>query len=161
MKWASNVDGIRKDGVFTCKNPPSFSFKYLADFVITKPFPGNIFRITFPKGSPIIDVSVGKITGDVKKSLEEFAEEFKNYLENSGIGTNIKIDYNKPLPPDNYGDDSPAQEFEIDWKYQGTIPVTTYVNVIAKEGYYIAIIGRTKGDSDRVKEIFKTIKLEP
>lgn len=164
MKWTSDADGIGKDGVFTRKNPPSFSFKYPIDFTIAKLIPGNIFRVTGTTGLPVVEVSVGKITGDVKKFLEGFAEGYKNYLENSGIGTYITINYKKSLPTVTYGADYLAQEFEIDWKYGGNLPLTTYANVIVKEGYYISmsgIKGKDIGDIDKFKAIFKTIELEP
>ncbi len=31
------------------------------------------------------------------------------------LGTDIKITYNKPLPEGTYGEEFPAQEFEIEW----------------------------------------------
>ena len=164
MKWTSDADGIGKDGVFTRKNPPSFSFKYPENFVIARLFDELIFKITGTTGLPVVEVGVGKITGDVKKFLDGFAEGYKKYLENSGVGTDITINYNKSLPTVTYGADYLAQEFEIDWKYGGNLPLTTYANVIVKEGYYISmsgIKGKDIGDIDKFKAIFKTIELEP
>jgi len=165
MKWTSAADGIGKDGVFTRKNPPSFSFKYPIDFTIAKLTPGGIFRITSTTGLPAVVVVVGQITGDIKKFLGGWAEGYKNALENLGLGTDMIINYNKSLPTVTYGADYPAQEFEMKWKYTAAkSPFTTYVNVIAKEGYYISMIGHiggVGGDIDKFKAIFKTIELEP
>jgi hypothetical protein len=164
LKWASDADGIGKDGFFIRKNPPSFSFKYPTDFVVAKLQPPDIFRITGPAGSPTVNVHAGQIKADVKRFLDGAAKGYKNILENSGIGTDVTINYNKPLPPDTYGDDYPAQEFEIDWKFGGVSPVTTYANVIVKKANYISMYGHKGkgiGDIDQLKAIFKTIELKP
>jgi hypothetical protein len=75
----------------------------------------------------------------------------------------MKIIYDKPLPLETYGEDYPAQEFTIEWKYQGTRPITSYYNVIVKDGHYILmmhIMGSESGKIDDVKAIFRTINLE-
>ena len=136
---------------------------YFADtHVIAKLEPRHIFKI---KGAEtIVNVIVGKITGDIKKFLEIYADKQKNYYENIGGGTDVIINYSKPLPPDTYGADYPAQEFEMDWKYGGVFSLTSYFNVIVKEGYYIKMEGHTAkdiGDINKFKAIFKTIELEP
>jgi hypothetical protein len=62
----------------------------------------------------------------------------------------------------------PSQELEITWRWGGGAPVRSYVNVVAKGEYYIAMAGivdlasvRKEADMDRIKAIFKTIDLEP
>jgi hypothetical protein len=164
LEWTSDADGTGRDGLFIRHNPPSFSFTYPKDFSPTQPVPGNIFKATGASGLQILEISVGKIEGEVRASLSGFAEGYKGFMENSGIGVGSKISYNRPLPELTYGANHPAQEFEIDWQYGGNLPLTTYGQVIAKGEYYIFLIGiegKGLGDIGRFKTIFKTIRLNP
>jgi hypothetical protein len=162
IEWASDADGFGKDGIFTRKNPPAFSFEYPADFRKQK-LPDTIFFICSPDRLPCMSSSVLKITGDVNESLQGFAENYKKFFQ----GTDIKIIYNKPLPPDTYGEDYPAYEYEIEYKWQGKFEFTVYCNVIAKEGYFILVfytfsraVDRAEAEAE-AKAIFKTIDLKP
>jgi adenylate cyclase len=168
IKWKSDADGYGKDEVFTRNNPPAFSFEYPEDFVIHPLRSDDIFRISAPGGLPIITVRVEKITGNVKDFLHEFEERIKKAFEN--LGTNVRIIYNKPLPPETYGEDYPSQELEISWLFGGIggAPLRCYINVITKGEYIISMQGQindgtvgTVEDINRVKAIFKTINLEP
>ena len=137
IEWASDADGFGKDGIFTRKNPPAFSFDYPADFKKHKPSLGRIFDIRSPDRLPIIILRVLKITGDVNESLQGSAEYFEKAVGKQA--TDVKVIYNKPLPPDTYGEDHPAYEYEVEWKVQGGFELTTYCNMIAKEGHLIAL----------------------
>jgi len=98
-----------------------------------------------------------------KTSKSFYIQRHRSY-ERQSSGYPSTINYNKSLPTVTYGADYLAQEFEIDWKYGGNLPLTTYANVIVKEGYYISmsgIKGKDIGDIDKFKAIFKTIELEP
>ncbi len=82
------------------------------------------------------------------------------------IGPIIKTTYNRPLPPDTYGVDHPAQEYEIDFKYGGAMPLKVYYNAIVKEDYFIILgwtlpPGAIEKDKAKIKAIFKTIDLKP
>jgi TolB-like protein/class 3 adenylate cyclase len=156
MKWKSNEDGFGKDGVFTRNNPPTFSFEYPADFVKQPLQANDIYRI---RGPATVNVQVGEITTDLKQFHNKYVEGYKKALEN--LGTDVKIIYSKPLPLDTYGEEFPSQEFEIEWMYAGSTFLTSYINVIVKDGYFISMQGHTAGDIDEVKAIFETIDLEP
>ena len=165
IKWASDADGFGKDGIFTRKSPPAFSFEYPADFRKKKLLPGRIFHIVSPDGFSVMILRVVKITGDVNESLQGSAEHYKKTL--GKLGTDIKIIYNKPLPPDTYGEDYPAYEYEMEWKFRGTFEFTTYCNDIAKEGYLISVsynffraVDRASAEAE-AKAIFETIDLKP
>jgi hypothetical protein len=164
INWASDADGFGKDGIFTRENPPAFSLEYPADFKKRKPSRGRIFQICSPDGLPCMNIRVVKITGDVNESLQGFMENHKKTV--GKLGTDIKIIYNKPLPPHTYGEDYPAYEYEMEWKARGRFEVTTYFNVIAKEGYFILVAHVFSRDVDRAeaeaeaKAIFKTIDLK-
>jgi hypothetical protein len=161
MKWTSDADGVAKDGMFTRTAEPAFTFEYPSTF-INDPLLGNeICRVKDPNGTPTVNVEVQKVAGDVKQLLNGFAQGYAKFLEERGIGTDVKIIYNKPLDPDVYGEEYPAQEFELEWKYQGQTLLTTYVNLIIKAGYYISMQGHVLGDIEKVKAIFETIDLEP
>lgn len=159
MKWTSDADGVAKDGVFTRTAAPAFVLEYPADFKKGKLEGNEIVRITGPGGLPVFNVEVQKVPGDVKELLQGFAEGYAKSLED--LGTDVEIIYNKPLPEDTYGEEFPAQEFEIEWMYAGSTLLTSYINVVIKEGYSISLQGHVMGDIDELKAIFETIDLEP
>lgn len=159
LEWASEADGVAKDGVITRKSPPAFIIDYPGDFVVDKRQEGEIIRVKGAGGLPVFNIGVGKFTGDKKSFLASYAEGYKKALED--IGTGVEILYNKPLPPDTYWEEFPAQEFEIEWMYAGTTLLTSYVHLILKENYYIALQGHVMGDIDKLKMIYETIDLEP
>jgi adenylate cyclase len=143
IEWKSNADGFGKDGIFTRKNPPAFSFEYPADFIIQPLQANDIFRIIGSGGLPVVNIAVGKIAGGVEDFLHAFEERIKKALAN--LGTDVTIVYNQPLPPGTYGEDYPSQELEITWMWGGTTGLRSYVNVIAKGEYYISMQGHFAG----------------
>ena len=164
VKWNSDADGIGKDGVFTRKNPPAFSFKYPANFIIHELQLGETFHAVSSNGLPHFVIVIYKITGETKEHLSEAVEGSKELLQK--YGTDIKIIYNKSLPPDTYGVDHLAQEYEIDFKYGGAMPLKIYNNAIVKEDYFIILYwtippGAIEKDMAKIKALFKTIDLEP
>ena len=163
IKWNSDEDGVGKDGEFTRKSPPAFSFKYPTDFVRqNQPInPGEIFSITTLDDTPSIDVSIAKVIGKLNEQMKEYEEPYIRDLEK--WGTNITVIYNRPLPPETHGEDHPALELEFNWMYNATFPLTSYVHVVAKEGYWISIsvhMGRSREGIEWIKGIFNTIDLE-
>jgi hypothetical protein len=157
--WASEADGVAQDGEITRTSAPAFSLEYPEDFEVDERGAADIIRVKGPGGLPILNIVIGKLTGDKKEFLAGFAEEYVQALEK--LGTDIEIIYSKPLPADIYGEQYPAQEFEIEWMAGGSTLITSYANLIFKEDYYIALQGHVMGDIDELKAIYETIDLEP
>ncbi|MFH1135331.1 MAG: hypothetical protein V1816_04520, partial [Pseudomonadota bacterium] len=92
-------------------------------------------------------------------------EKLKSFFEQ--MSNDVKIVYNRPLSSDGYGEEHPAQEYEIEWNYQNVMAMTTYVNAIEKDGYNIGLVYNFIRDIERdariedAKAIFKTINLDP
>jgi len=160
--WKSKEEGVAKNGLFVRKKIPAFTFKYPESFVEDDLQGSDIYKMKGARGLPVVSASIEKVTGDVKEELHNNAKGYAKSLEK--LGTDIKITYNKPLPEDTYGEEFPAQEFEIEWKFRGSFLLTSYVNVIVKDGYYLSmqgVITGGKGDISEIKAIFRTIDLEP
>jgi TolB-like protein/Tfp pilus assembly protein PilF len=165
-KWQSDADGYGRDGIFTRKNPPAFSFEYPADFQIQPLQQNDIFRFAAPRGLPLVNVEVGRISGKFIEFMQGYGKAYKEAL--AGFGDNVNVIYNQPLAPETYGEDYPSQELAISWRYGGGALFKSYVNVIVKGEYYIsmqahmdgATVG-TEADMDMIKDIFETIDLEP
>jgi TolB-like protein len=152
------------DAVFTRENPPAFSLKYPAELITTQLEGNEIFRVTGSRGLPVLAISISKITGEVKESFRGFPEGLKRALQEEG--TNVKIIYNRSMPPDAYGEIHPAQECEIDWKYGGSTTLKTYAIAIVKDNYRIQLVWTdlpeaVEQDIAKIKAIFKAIDLEP
>jgi tetratricopeptide (TPR) repeat protein len=157
IEWNSHA-------VFTRENPPAFSLKYPAELIISQLEFGEIFRVIGSQGLPVLAISIGKITGEVKESLRGFAEVFIRALQEEG--TSFKITYNRSMPPDTYGETHPAQECEIGWKDKRSVTLKTYANAIVKDNYRIHLLWSdlpevAEQDLAEIKEIFKAIDLEP
>lgn len=137
MKWEHDSDGVGEAGLFRRENSPSFSIRYPTDYKIMNRMPLQIFLAAQNYGIPNFSIVVRKYDGDVQERLKENAE--LNRKIHNRIGTDVGITSNNPLPPETYGKDYPAQEFTINWKYQGAYSFSTYANVIAKDGYFIQL----------------------
>jgi hypothetical protein len=159
LRWASKPDGEAMDGEITRTSAPAFTLEYPEDFEIDERGEADIIRVKGPGGLPILNIVVGKFTGDKNEFLAGFIEEFVKVLEN--IGTDVKMIYRKPLAADIYGEEYPAQELKIEWMYGESTPLTSYAHVILKGDYYIALQGHVMGDIDELKAIYETIDLEP
>jgi hypothetical protein len=159
MMWASDADGVAQDGEITRTSTPAFALEYPEDFEVDLRQGNDIVRVKGPGGLPIMNIAVDRVTGDIKEFLQGYAELYAKVLET--IGTDVEIIYNKPLSPDTYGEEFPAQEFEVEWTFGGSTMLTSYINVIVKEGYWIALQGHVMGDIDELKAIYETIDLEP
>jgi len=160
LKWTSGADGLAKGGKFVRTAPPAFSFVCPEDWTVERTDDQFVFNGKDPSGLPSMHVMVTKIIGDERVYLKSFAEVITGFLRKGG-GSNINVFYNKPT--DVYEGFS-AYEFEINYKPKGgkTMPrLTTYINVIAKDGYAIILEGESSGDIDYLKMIYETLNLKP
>ena len=155
---ALKARGFAKDGKFVRTDLPAFSIEYPKNYIMQPLQPGQIFRAGIPDGTPMIDITIYPLQSgeDINEQLKAIARIYANVLES--MGTNIQIISNKPT--DNYKE-YPAYQFEIKWKFQAQYPLTTVVQVIAKESNAIQLGGHTAYDTDELLDIFKTINLNP
>ncbi|MBT7151501.1 MAG: hypothetical protein HN945_03520 [Deltaproteobacteria bacterium] len=150
--------GFGKNGQFERTGSPAFTLQYPKNFR-NLPLQGEqIFRAGVPQGSPSISLAILPLRsgGDIKEQLRVQAAGYANLL--GAIGSDIKIISNKAI--DNYHE-FPASQFEIVWKYQGRISVSTVSHVIAKENQIIQLVGHTVYDTGELLDIFKAINLNP
>jgi hypothetical protein len=150
--------GLGKDGLFVRTNSPAFTLRYPKNFQNQPLQAGQIFNAGIPQGSPSISITINplKPDQDVKKQLSSQADLYANQLKS--MGTDIKIISNELI--DNY-EKYPASQFEIIWKFQGQVLLTTIVHAIAKENKIILLGGHTVYDTGELLDIFETINLNP
>jgi len=169
MKWTSDDDGLCMEGLCIRKNPPAFSFKYPPGYNVMEyeetPYSRPVCKIRDKWGVPEISVQVGKIDGDFNQHVNQFEKYVKKSVEIRGSAES-KIMYSRSLPTDVYGKDYPAQEYEIEFLHGGQLPLILYGHIIAKDDYYISLIGvirrYEREDIEKViKPIFHSINLEP
>ncbi len=166
-KPLTKEEGVAKDGEFERTAKPAFTFDYPKDFIMEKLLPGEVFRGKKPSGVPSVNVAVDKFDVDPKKDIDK---QLKAWVEGSVKGweaafknvyksKKVVVMYVKPT--DRY-EGYKAYEFEIEWMWtDGSTMLTSYVNVIYKEGYVISLGGTVIGDIDQLKGIYDTIDLEP
>jgi hypothetical protein len=166
-KPLTKEEGVAKDGEFERTAKPAFTFEYPKNFIMEKLLPFEVFRGKSPTGVPSVNISVNKFDVDPKKDIDE---QLKAWVEGSVKGweaafKNVykskKIVVNYIRPTDRY-EGYKAYEFEIEWMWtDGSTMLTSYVNVIYKEGYVISLGGTVIGDIEQLKGIYDTIDLEP
>jgi hypothetical protein len=150
--------GFGEDGLFVRTDSPAFTLQYPKDFQNQPLQAGEIFKAGIPQGSPSISITINplKPDQDVKKQLSSQADLYANKLKS--MGTDIKIISNGLI--DNYRS-YPASQFEIVWKFQGKVLLTSLVRAIAKENKVILLGGHTVYDTGELLDIFETIDLNP
>jgi hypothetical protein len=155
---ALRARGFAKDGKFVRTDLPAFSIDYPKNFIKQPLQPGQIFRAGIPDGTPVIDITIYPLKSDedIDNQLKAIARIYANVLES--MGTHVKIISNKPT---DYYKEFPAHQFEIKWNFQAQYPLTTVVQVIAKDSNAIQLGGHTAYDTGELLDIFKTINLNP
>ena len=155
---ALKATGFGKDGKFTRTNSPAFTLAYPKEFRNLPMIAGLIFRAGIPQGSPSVEISILPLVskGDIEIQLKGMATRYASLL--GAVGSDIKILSNEKI--DHY-QGFPAYQFQIVWKYQGQIPLTSVVHVIAKENQAIHLAGHTVYEPEDILDIFKTINLNP
>lgn len=155
---ALRATGFGKDGHFVRTDSPAFSFDYPREFQDLPLAAGLIFRAGIPQGSPSIEIAILPLKPDekIEKQLRSMADRYVKLL--TPVGSDFEIISDELI--DNYKE-FPACHFEIVWKWQGRVPITSVVHAIAKENQIIHIAGHTAYEPEELLDIYKTIKLHP
>ncbi|MCP4756102.1 MAG: hypothetical protein GY866_35010 [Proteobacteria bacterium] len=150
--------GFGKDGTFVRTTSPAFTLRYPNEFQNQPLQPGQIFNAGTPGGSPSIGISIVPLQADadIQEQLQGFAAVYAGYLK--PVGSDIKIVSNESI--DEYKNFK-AFRFEIVWRFQGQIPLTTVGDLIAKGNQAILVVGHTTYHIGELLDIFKTINLDP
>ncbi len=150
--------GFAKDGNFVRTDSPAFTLEYPKEFQNRILLANQIFRAGIPRGSPSMSIAISSLTAgeDINKQLKALAEGYANSLKS--VGNGIKITSQNPIKKYKQFD---AYQIKIVWRYRGHTPLTTVVDIIAKEDKAILLAGHTIYAIDELLEIFKTINLNP
>jgi hypothetical protein len=155
---ALKAKGFAKDGNFVRTDSPAFTLEYPKEFQNRVLQANQVFRAGIPQGSPSMSIAISSLTAgeDINKQLKALAEGYANALKS--VGSDIKIISQNPIKKYKEFD---AYQIQIVWRYRGQIPLTTVVDIIAKEDKAILLAGHTIYAIDELTDIFKTINLNP
>jgi hypothetical protein len=155
---ALRARGFGKDGKFVRTNSPAFTLEYPQGFQNRTLQGSQIFRAGIPQGSPSMSIAISGLAGgdDTIAQLKALAEGYANSLQT--VGSDIKILSQNPIEDYKEFD---AYQIQIVWRYRGQTPLTTVVQIIAKEDKAILLAGHTTYGIDELTDIFQTIDLTP
>jgi len=153
--------GSAKDGRFVRMSSPSFSLEYPKDLVVSPspdwPSGAIVLSATHPSGLPTYTVEIFEMepSGDVSNALEAHVSRTTiPYLKT--IGSDVAMVSNGST--DTYGG---YKAFVSAIAWRTTVPLTTLVLRIAKDGKIIQVSGTVLGEDTRpVTALFDTVRLD-
>ena len=150
--------GFAKDGKFVRTDSPAFTLNYPETFQNRVLNSNQIFRAGIPQGSPSMAISISRIQvgEDNKMQLKRLAGAYAHGLKL--VGSDIEIVSQNPIATYKQFD---AYQIQILWRYQGKVPLTTVVHMIAKENKAIQLALHSVYSIEGLMDIFKTINLNP
>ena len=155
---ALKARGFAKDGKFVRTDSPAFTLEYPKEFQNRVLQANQIFRAGIPQGSPSMSIAISSLPAaeNINEQLKTLAEGYANALKS--VGSDIKIISQNLIKK---YEDFDAYQIQIVWRWRGQIPLTTVVDIIAKEEKAILLAGHTVYGIDELMDIFKTINLDP
>ena len=150
--------GFAKDGKFVRTNSPAFTLNYPKAFQNKVLESYQIFRAGIPQGLPSMAISISRlqIGEDINMQLKRLAGAYADGMKL--VGSNIKIVSQDSITTYMEFD---AYQIQFRWRFQGKVPLTTVVHIIAKENKAIQLAGHTLYDIEKLTDIFQTINLNP
>lgn len=152
--WASEKEGMAKDGVFKRTASPAFKFEYpLGSKKAATNAPGQVMRMKTPGGTVFL-ASVGDTPENMK--LEDFGPKFySKKLER--VGSNIKVISNKEITL-NCG--TKAYRTDITWLWNNTLPITTYLVSAYKDGKFIFVCSHPWKNHYNAEQIVQSLNFK-
>jgi CubicO group peptidase (beta-lactamase class C family) len=152
--WISEKEGMAKDGVFQRTASPAFKFEYpLGSKKAAIDAPGQVMRMKTP-GDVRFSASVGDIPEGVK--LEDFGPKFYAQ-ELESVGSNIKVISNKEITL-NCG--TKAYRTDITWLWNNTVPITTFLVTVFKDGKCIFLSAHPWKYHDKAEPIVQSLSIK-
>ena len=153
-KWASEKEGIAKDGVFKRSVSPSFKFEFpLGSKKEAINAPGQIMRMK-TSGDVGFSASVGDIPEGLK--LEDFGPKFYAQ-ELESVGSNIKVISNKEITL-NCG--TKAYRTDITWLWNNALPITTFLVTAYKDDKCIFLCAHPWKYHDKAEPIVQSLSFK-
>jgi CubicO group peptidase (beta-lactamase class C family) len=152
--WTSEKEGMAKDGVFKRTVSPAFKFDYpLGSKKAATDAPGQVMRMKTP-GDVGFSASVGDIPEGMK--LEDFGPKFYAQ-ELESVGSNIKVISNKEITL-NCG--TKAYRTDITWLWNNTVPITTFLVTVFKDGKIIFVCAHPWKYHDKAEPIVQSLSFK-
>jgi CubicO group peptidase (beta-lactamase class C family) len=152
--WNSKEEGFAQDGLFQRTSLPQFQFKYppMSHKAAIK-YKNQIMRMYFDVDS--FSASVIDIPEDT--GLEEFGPEY--YLQNGFLEkpSNIKVVGNDKIL---LAGGTAAYKTEISWKWNNTLPITTYLVSAYKDGKCIYVDAHAWKHHEILESIVRSLSFE-
>ena len=149
--WASEDEGVAKDGVFKRIASPGFNFAYPSGSKKSAiAAPGQVMRMKTP-GDVSFSASVFDIPEGVK--LEDFGPNvYASQLK--GVGSNIKVISNKEI---RLKCGTKAYRTDITWLWNNFLPITTLMVSAYKDGKIIFVCAHPWKDHYRAEPIVQSL----
>jgi CubicO group peptidase (beta-lactamase class C family) len=149
--WTSENEGMAKDGVFKRTASPAFKFEYpIGSKKASRDGPRQVMRMKTPS-----DVHFSASIGDIPEGmkLEDFGPKlYAQDLEN--VGSNIKVISNKEIT---LKCGTKAYRTDITWLWNNTVPITTFLVSVYKDGKCIFLCAHPWKNHDKVEPIVQSL----
>ena len=152
--WASEKEGMAKDGVFKRTASPAFQFEYpFGSRKAAIEYPGQIMRMRTP-GDIFFSASVSDTPEGTK--IEDFGPKFyASELENAG--SNIKVISNNEIT---LKCNTKAYRTDIKWLWNNSLPITTSLVSAYKDGKIIFVCAHPWKNNDKTEPIIQSLRLK-
>ena len=152
--WASENEGIAKDGVFKRTASPAFKFEYpLGSKKGAIRYPSQVMRMRTP-GNDLFSASVVDIPKGMR--LDEFGPKF--YAQDlNNYGSNIKVISNEEIT---LKCGTKAYRTDITWLWNNALPFTTFLVSVYKDGKCIFLWAETWKYHDKIEPIVQSLTFE-
>jgi len=152
--WTSEKEGMAKDGVFKRTASPAFKFEYPSGSKrAATDAPGQVMRMKTP-GDVRFSASIGDIPEGMK--LEDFGPKFYAQVLES-VGSDIKVISNKEITL-NCG--TKAYRTDITWLLNNTVPITTFLVTVFKDGKCIFLCAHPWKYHDKAEPIVQSLSFK-
>ena len=154
MTWASETEGVSKNGLFSRKAPPAFEFAYPPGSRKSGiDNPGQVMKM---KTLDDIGFSASVIDIPPGIKLEAFGPTiYANGLEK--VGSNVQVASNKQIF---LQCGTGAYRTEITWLWKNSISIKTILVTAYKEGKVVFVCAHTWKSTRTIEPIFQSLRFE-
>ncbi len=152
--WASETEGVAKDGLFSRTAPPAFEFEYpLGSKRLEVDSPGQVMRMKTLDG---IDFSASVIEIPPGIKLEAFGP--KIYAKNlEKVGSHIQVISNKKIT---LKGGTGTYRTEITWLWKNSISIKTILVTAYRNGKAVFVCAHQWKDARTIEPIFQSLKFK-
>jgi hypothetical protein len=135
--------------------PPAFTLEYPDDAQPEKIVsPDQVWAVKTPDG---LAMQAGVLPLIEGSELKDYADKYYKPALAKSENTTVKLTKNEPYE---LSDGTKAYYAELEWKYQGSITITTVLITAVKDGKLVYVTGHPWQDIEDVSEMVKTLRFK-